>query len=165
MKRAAAAAGPPVVVDFLRLVWAVDHGLRRLTTGEGARTGVTVAERLVIRTVGRFPGIPAGRLAELLQVEPGTLTGLVKRLERHGYVRRRPDARDGRRVLLGLTSKGRRFDRETLRSVDAALRRALDAVPPAQLRSTRRGLESIAGALAGETSGRKAPNLREEPRR
>src|SRR5438132_8459125 len=39
--------------------------------------------RLVMRIVGRFPGIAAGRVAQILHVHPSTLTGILKRSEEH----------------------------------------------------------------------------------
>jgi hypothetical protein len=60
-------------LDFLRLIWAVDHGLHRASKRTETELGVTGPQRLVLRIVGRFPGIPAGHLAQLLHVHPSTL--------------------------------------------------------------------------------------------
>lgn len=135
------------VLDFLRVIWAVDHALQRSSKRMEAATGVTSPQRLVIRIVRRFPGISAGHLATLLHVHPGTLTGILKRLERQGLVRRRPDSRDGRRSLVGLTDKGRRFDIETEGAVEDAIQRVLESTAPAKLEAAREVLESIAISL------------------
>jgi DNA-binding MarR family transcriptional regulator len=94
---------PPLgeVLEFLRLIWAVHHGLEKTSKKMDVRLGVTGPQRLVVRIVGRFPGIPAGRLAQILHVHPSTLTGVLKRLERRGFIERRPDPRDARRASLG----------------------------------------------------------------
>lgn len=48
-------------------------------------------------------------LSEALQLDPGTLSPLVKRLERGGLVTRERDEQDERVLCLTLTAKGRRL--------------------------------------------------------
>ena len=141
---------PPLAdaLDFLRLIWAVDHAWQRWSKHSETTTGVTATQRLVLRIIGRFPGLPSGRLAELLDVHPGTLTGIVKRLERQGLVRRRSDPRDGRRALLGLTDKGHASVSEAEGRVEAEVRRTLEGIAPEKLEAAREVLESLAAALA-----------------
>lgn len=141
---------PPLAdaLDFLRLIWAVDHAWQRWSKHSETTTGITATQRLVLRIIGRFPGLPSGRLAERLDVHPGTLTGIVKRLERQGLVRRRSDPRDGRRTLLGLTDKGHACAVETEGRVEAEIRRTLEGIAPEKLEAAREVLESLAAALA-----------------
>ncbi|HEX2881200.1 MAG TPA: MarR family transcriptional regulator, partial [Polyangiaceae bacterium] len=136
------------VLDFLRLIWAVDHALQRSSKHMEMTTGVTDPQRLAIRVIGKFPGITAGQLATLLHVHPGTLTGILKRLQRQGLIRRRPDARDGRRSLLGLTDKGRMLEIETQGTVEVALQHVLATTPPERLQAAREVLESFASHLS-----------------
>jgi DNA-binding MarR family transcriptional regulator len=48
--------------------------------------------------------MPAGRLAELTGLTTGAITGLVDRLEVAGYVKRRRDPEDRRRVIVELVA-------------------------------------------------------------
>jgi DNA-binding MarR family transcriptional regulator len=137
------------VLEFLRLIWAVDHGLHRASKRTEAELGVTGPQRLVLRIVGRFPGIPAGHLAKLLHVHPSTLTGVLQRLEQQGLLRRRADPRDARRSLFGLTEKGRRFDLRTEGTEEAAIRAALLRSSREKVNAAREVLESISSILAG----------------
>lgn len=140
---------PPLgeALEFLRLVWGVHHALERRSKRMEASLGVTGPQRLVLRIVGRFPGIPAGRLARILHVHPSTLTGVLRRLERRGLIERRPDPRDARRRSLGLTARGREIDLRSEGTVEAAVRRILASTPRAQVQSTARVLASLARAL------------------
>lgn len=119
--------GPPLgaVLDFMRLLWAVDHSLQSASKRMEAVYGVTGPQRLVVRIVGRFPGIAAGRVAEILHVHPSTLTGILKRLEARGILQRRSDPRDARRALFGLTAKGKKLDTLRTGAVEQAVRRVL----------------------------------------
>ena len=62
---------------------------------------------LFIRSFGDPPPIVAD-MAEKLQVRHQSAVGLIDRCERAGLVARRPDPKDGRRVRVTLTAKGRR---------------------------------------------------------
>src|SRR5512140_3150962 len=123
--------GPPLgaVLDFMRLLWAVDHALQSASKRMEAIYGITGPQRLVVRIVGRFPGIAAGRVAEILHVHPSTLTGILKRLEARGMLQRRSDPRDARRALFGLTAKGRKLDTVRTGAVELAVRRVLAREP------------------------------------
>lgn len=136
------------VLDFMSLMWGVDHAMQRTSKRMEAVLGVTGPQRLVLRIVGRFPGITAGHLARLLHVHPSTLTGVLKRLEQQNLVHRRSDPRDGRRSLLALTQAGRRFDVETEGTIEAAIQGVLQRAPKTQIEATRSVLEAISAALS-----------------
>ncbi len=140
---------PPLgeVLDFMRLIWQMDHAAQRTSKRMEATLGVTSPQRLVIRIVGRFPGIPAGYLARLLHIHPSTLTGVLGRIERQGLLRRRSDPRDRRRLLLSLTDKGRLVNADTEGTVEAAIQRAFDRATPRSIEATREVLSLIAEAL------------------
>jgi DNA-binding MarR family transcriptional regulator len=137
------------VLDFMRVIWALDHSLQQSSRRMRKALGVTGPQRFVIRIVGRFPGIPAGDLARLLHVHPSTLSGVLARLESAGLIRRRADPRDARRSLLGLTEQGRRIDAGSEGTVEAAVGRALGRLAPDELETAREVLQRVADSLGG----------------
>ena len=145
---------PPLgdALEFMRLVWTVD---RRLQATSGRMTlarGITARQQLVIRLVGRFPGISAGQLAEILHVHPSTLTGLIGPLERRGLLSRRADPRDARRVALGLTAKGRESGVDATVTVESAIQQLLSSLPRNKVLATREVLAMMARALETRVS-------------
>ncbi|RPI51945.1 MAG: MarR family transcriptional regulator [Acidobacteria bacterium] len=144
--------GLPVggAIDFLRLIWAVDHALQRRSKSMATALGITGPQRLVIRIVGRFPSIHAKQLAEILHLHPSSLTALVKRLERRGLILRRPDGRDRRRWLLGLTRQGQVLDRDMPGTIEAAVQRTLRTTTKHDLDGARVVLSRLARALDRE---------------
>lgn len=134
------------------MLWELDHALRLASKGMNATLGVTGLQRLVIRLVGRFPGLTAGDLATLLHVDPSTLTGVLERLGRQQLIVRNVDETDRRRALFSLTEDGRRLDRTRKGTVEAAVLRALQGQPRARLASARQVLVAIAKELASEHS-------------
>jgi DNA-binding MarR family transcriptional regulator len=141
--KAGADLGP--VLKFMRQLWALDHGLHTASKRMETTYGITVSQRLVVGFVGRSPGISAGALAKSLHVHPSTLTGILHRLESRGVLRRRPDPKDARRALFGLTPRGRDVDALRVGTVEQAIRRVLERMPEDALAAER-----ILAALTSE---------------
>lgn len=135
-------------LDFMRLLWAVDHGLQSRSKRMETELGVTGLQRLAIRLIGRQPNITAGELAELLHLHPSTLTGVLKRLVERGYVTRQRDPDDARRARFVLEAPGHKIDAMQAGTVEAAVRRALGRIPQNRLGAVRDVLASVATELA-----------------
>ena len=129
---------PPEVVlgpalSFLRRLWQLSHTLERLSATMEQRLGVTAQQRLMLRCLGKAPGMTSGQLATLLHVDPGTVSAALKRLEGKGLLRRRRDRRDGRRVTVELSAKGRGLDRPAQGTVEDAVQQLLETTPAADV--------------------------------
>lgn len=136
------------VLDFMRALWGVNHGLESRSLRMKERIGISGPERMVVRLIGREPGITAGELARILRVHPSTMTWSLKRLVRRGLVVRRPDAVDARRALFSLSARGEEIDAVKHGTVEAAVRAALDAVPERDVATTVAVLEGLIRSLA-----------------
>ena len=67
--------------------------------------GLTRSQWLVINRLHRRPGATQSELAEMLEVEKATAGRMVDRMEKKGWVVRRPDATDRRVNRLHLTDE------------------------------------------------------------
>lgn len=82
-------------------------------------------------------------LAAATGSRPTTLTNVLDRLERYGYVRRVPHPRDRRSTVLELTARGR-DTAQTIRRATARLeRRALRHLPPATVAQFHAVLDAL----------------------
>jgi len=131
----------------MRLLWAINHGYASVSKRMARTIGVTGPQRLVIRMIGRFPGLSAGDLAEVLHSHPSTLTGVLRRLERRRLILRGIDPRDARRTRFRLTAGGRRVDRGKVATIEAAMRRALRGFPPRELAAAEALFERVSAEL------------------
>ena len=138
------------VLNFMRLLWAVDHGLQRRSKQMEATLGVTGPQRLAIRLVARFPEITAGELAQMLHVHPSTLTGVLQRLVTRGILLREQDPDDGRRARFRVTAKGRKIDGLRTGTAEALVTEALAKVEQGEIEAAERVLAAIAETLAGD---------------
>jgi MarR family transcriptional regulator, organic hydroperoxide resistance regulator len=136
-------------VEFMQSLWRLNHALERLSRRMEANWGVTAQQRMIVRCVGRYPGITANQLARQLHVDAGTVSAALGRLERKGLLERRRADRDRRRLTLGLTAAGRAID-QVAGSLERAVETLLGASSGDELASTRRVLESLTLLLEAE---------------
>ena len=137
----------PDVLDFMQLLWAVVHGLEKVSKRMGGEIGVTGPQRLVLRVVGLFPGMSAGDLASILHVHPSTLTGVLQRLVDQRLLARSDHPLDRRRAVLRLTPRGARANAVRRGTVEAAVAEALANVSARDRAAARRVLERLANHL------------------
>jgi len=140
-------------LDFLQRLWQLNHALEKVSSRMKKRLGVTVQQWLILRCVGKYPGMTAGHLANLLHVDPGTVSASLRRLESKGLLERRRDPRDQRRASLGLTSEGRALDHPDEGTVERAVERLLDRVPADELATMGRVVDLLT-VLVDEESQR-----------
>ena len=131
-------------------MWAVDHELQRVSKRMVERIGLTAPQRLAIRFIGRHEGVTLGRLAALLHLHAGTVTGIVRRLEELDLIVQTRSVDDTRRRHLALTAKGRVINRRQKGTVEAAVRRTASATTPAEFAIAAAVLDTLARNLAKE---------------
>ena len=137
----------PAALQFMRLLWALEHVLHKTSKRMAAELGVTGLQRLVIRMIGLSPGMSAGALATVLHIDPSTLSGVLQRLAGQGLIRRGEHEADRRRAVLHLTVKGRRINALRRGTVEAGVRAALQGVSARDRRVARRVLDQICTRL------------------
>jgi DNA-binding MarR family transcriptional regulator len=140
----------PDSLEFLRMLWAVNHGIERNSRSMEETLGLTAQQRMVIRLIGHTDEIFAGPLAEILRVDPGTLSAAIKRLEKRGLVKRRADTEDRRRVRLTLSPKGKSLDRPADGSVESAVTKTLAELPSAKVKVAREVLAALVAQLEAQ---------------
>jgi DNA-binding MarR family transcriptional regulator len=148
------------VLDFMRLLWSIEHGLQSTSKRMGATIGITGPQRLVLKIVRQFPGISAGEVAHVVRLHPSTLTGVIQRLVDKRLLLRDRDPNDSRRVRLRVAAGARRFTARSQGTIESAVQAALRRVPAAHVRHARHVLVAVAAALdavpAGRTRGRRS---------
>jgi DNA-binding MarR family transcriptional regulator len=135
------------VLDFMKLLWRLDHALQTASRRMAASLGVTGPQRLALRVVGKFPGITPGETAAILRLHPSTVTLIVDGLERAGLVGRSEDPADRRRIRLRLTPAGKAVAARAGGTVEEAMRRTLARVALAEREAAGRLLSELAAEL------------------
>jgi len=71
---------------------------------------LTYPQYLVLLVLWEEGRVTVGRLGERLQLDSGTLSPLLKRLEANGFIRRERSQQDERQVEVSLTPAGRKLE-------------------------------------------------------
>ncbi|ESQ82653.1 MarR family transcriptional regulator [Asticcacaulis sp. AC466] len=82
--------------------------------------GLTYPQYLVMLLLWEQDGRSVNELGQPLQLDSGTLTPLLKRMEKGGFVTRQRDARDERVTRIHLTEHGKSL-RDKARAIPTAL--------------------------------------------
>ena len=117
--------------EFAFILNDVARLLRTYADHKAAQFGMTRAQWAVLVRLDRAEGLNQSELAEILDLQPITLTRLLDKLCDSGLIERRPDPEDRRAKRLFLTSAAR----------------------PVLKQLASLGEETMAGALAGVAPG------------
>lgn len=106
--------------------------------------GLTHPQYLVMLALWQHSPLSVRRLSELLQLDPGTLSPLLKRLEAIGYLRRERDPADERSLAITLTERGRELRADAERIPPAVVERL--GMPIDELRTVHAALTRVIAA-------------------
>jgi DNA-binding MarR family transcriptional regulator len=90
------------------------------------RFGLNPADLKCLDIAQREPDVTAGRIAELTAMSTSAVTAMLDRLEKRGFVERRRDATDRRRVFVHSTGRHERELAEVFGPLAAATGKAMD---------------------------------------
>jgi DNA-binding MarR family transcriptional regulator len=112
------------------------------------RHGVSMAHLHLMSMLDRHGELPMSRVAELLGVSDSNATGLVDRMEEHGFVERVRHPEDRRVVLVRVSDRGRQIlaDVEVLR--DDLVVRILARLDTSRLERLALALDDVRSAVA-----------------
>lgn len=113
---------------------------------------LTYPQWLVMKSLWERTSVPVKELGDALQLDYGTLTPLLKRLETAGLITRQRRLDDERSVQIGLTPEGEAL-REATKGVSPAIGSAINLSEPKllQLRGLLRELtDNVTARNAGE---------------
>ena len=106
--------------------------------------GLTHPQYLVMLALWQDGSLSVKELSGLLQLDPGTLSPLLKRLEAAGLLRRERDPRDQRNLALALTEEGQAL-RARAESIPAGIVERL-GMPVEELMSLHGALTEVIAA-------------------
>ena len=147
-----------VDMNFLFTLGELQRLVRLYADKQAARYGITRAQWAVLAKVERCEGLKQTELAELLEMQPITLTRLIDKLCDNGWIERRADLTDRRvnRLYLRKAARPLLGKLSGLRSEITAT--ALDGINPsdahrllAQLESIKENVRNAIQVPAGES--------------
>lgn len=108
---------------------------------------ITMTQFKVLLTIFIDGPQSCGSLASALDLSLPTMTGILNRLNRRGYLKRERDKKDGRRVISGLSRKGSEMIERLWVAGREQLAQVLQGVPAEDLQALERALEIFTRAV------------------
>lgn len=109
------------------------------------KLGLTYPQYLVLQVLWERDGVSVRDLGRSLELDSGTLSPLLKRLEAAGLLQRRRSGADERRVEIHLTENGRSLQAKALDLPQQVASAA--GLEPQELRALQQTLEKVTRAL------------------
>jgi DNA-binding MarR family transcriptional regulator len=124
MKKAAGGRPPTRKEASLAVARLMPHIMRGIQLEFFVRRGITQTQFLLLSSIRAYTRCTMSTLARSLHVSLPTVSGVVDRLVRSGFIRRVPQADDRRQSAVELTAKGESF----FRDFEAVVRRRWEEV-------------------------------------
>jgi DNA-binding MarR family transcriptional regulator len=134
------------------------HALRKAFDRRAVGLGVTRAQWKVLFRLERQPGLRQIELADMLDIEPITLSRIVDRLEEAGHVERVADPADRRAWRLHVTAKAQPLIEKLRRVADQMIAEAFAGIDPDEIEITRKVLARARGNAARTAPMNRASN-------
>ena len=119
------------------------HALRKAFGRRVASIGVTGAQWKVLFKLTLKPGLRQTDLADLLDIEPITLSRIIDRLQEAGLVERTPDPTDRRAWRLHVTQKAQPVVEKLRAIANEMTGEAFAGIDPKDIEVTRRVLAQV----------------------
>jgi DNA-binding MarR family transcriptional regulator len=94
-----------VLISLRRIIQAIDLHSRQLVR----QHGITTPQLIVLRQIYGKDAITVSEVAKQISLKQTTVTDILNRLERKGFVTRHKDTGDRRRVLVKATDVGKKL--------------------------------------------------------
>ena len=103
--------------SLLSLFMKVDRHFMAKCFGQMQELGIYPGQIPVLGMVSKKEGLSQKELAEILRIKPPTVTVSVQRLEKAGFLYKKPDEKDQRIARIYLTEKGKETKARALQRI------------------------------------------------
>ena len=129
--------------SFLTLFMKVDRHFMTKCFGQMQELGIYPGQIPVLGLVAKKDGLSQRELAKILNIKPPTVNVSVQRLEKAGFLYKKPDEKDQRVTRIYLTEKGKETKAKALERIDKHEAVMLEGFSEAEQCLLRRFLEQI----------------------
>ncbi|NOY64977.1 MAG: MarR family transcriptional regulator [Nitrospirae bacterium] len=98
-----------ILISVRRIMRAIDRQSSYLIKN----FGLTTPQLLCLKYIASEGPLSPGHLSQKINLSHATVTGIVNRLEKKGLIKKQPNKKDGRSVLLSVTKRGQSLLKES----------------------------------------------------
>ena len=134
---------PVAILETMQSLRRIFKALQNYSHEVSHRYGITGPQLWVLKTVFKSGELPLGELSQKMYLHPSTITGVVDRLEKKGYVSRDRGREDRRIVMVQLTPKGRRLAKRAPNPVQGKMIHGLRQLRKEKLESINESVQTL----------------------
>lgn len=143
----------PLGFQILRAIRRIIRRTSEHSRSVGKRGGVSVPQMLCLKAVSEFPAdteVTVAMIAESVQLSAPTVSRILDRMEKSGYVVRERKSKDRRKVCVSLTDDGWRRIENLPTPLHEQFLERLEALDPAECLGLLKALERIVELMDAE---------------
>ena len=129
--------------SFLSLFMKVDRHFMTKCFGQMQELGIYPGQIPVLGLVAKKDGLSQRELAKILHIKPPTVNVSIQRLEKAGFLYKKPDEKDQRVTRIYMTEKGKEIKAKALERIHKNEAVMLEGFSEAEQCLLRRFLEQI----------------------
>jgi homoprotocatechuate degradation regulator HpaR len=155
---------PPFARSLPMLLLAAREAVTQRFRPQTSARGLTEQQWRVVRALAEVERLEIVALSARCRIHAASLSRILPRLDKVGLISRRPDAADHRRVIVSLTSRGRRVLDEIIPESARVYQQIARDVGPERLDQVYALLEEFIRLLGGAKPAEAEPQGRMERR-
>ena len=130
-----------MLIGTYRTIWKLEETMLRHLSGDS----LSLSEMHMLESIGagHTEGVTATDIAQDLDITPPSVTAMLKRLEKKGYITKVRSSEDARRINVGLTELGRRAETAHRYFHRKMVREATRNLSDEELRAIEAGLRKM----------------------
>lgn len=139
--------------QILRAIRRVIRRTSEHSRAVGKHGGVSVPQMLCLKAISEFPEgteITVAMVAKAVQLSAPTVSRILDKMEKSGYVSRERNSRDRRRVCVSLTKDGWQRTENLPTPLHEQFLKRLDTLDPIECLGLLRGLERVVELMDAE---------------
>jgi DNA-binding MarR family transcriptional regulator len=137
-------AADKMVLYHLRTSWL---NIAKVFNDKAHQYNGTISMAFVLMAIYEEEGVPVTKIAPRIGMEPNSLSRTLNTLEETGYLARKQDENDQRKVLVFLTAEGKKLRKIALKTVFDLEKKITEKLTPKQLKAFNEVIEQVTISL------------------
>ena len=137
-------AADKMVLYHLRTSWL---NIAKVFNDKAHQYNGTISMAFVLMAIYEEEGVPVTKIAPRIGMEPNSLSRPLNTLEETGYLARKQDENDQRKVLVFLTAEGKKLRKIALKTVFDLEKKITEKLTPKQLKAFNEVIEQVTISL------------------
>ena len=138
--------------SFLTLFMKVDRHFMTKCFGQMQELGIYPGQIPVLGLVAKKDGLSQRELAKILNIKPPTVNVSVQRLEKAGFLYKKPDEKDQRVVRIYVTEKGKSLSKQIEKVVKESEAKVVEGFSEVEICLMKRFLKQMIANMEQEES-------------